>query len=148
MNNGLVRFTKRLLDVMFYTGILLTLLIPVLFYYVGFYITAFRKFYILQCVMYMASGFLCIMIVYELRKMFITVLREDPFVDSNVISLKIMGKSAFLTAFLSLLRLPVSPTPATLVVIIVFSIAGLFSIVLCQVFEKAIQYKQENDLTI
>lgn len=148
MNNKLVRFTKTLLDVMFYTGIALTLLIPVLFYYVGFYIKVFRTFYILQCVMYMVSGFFCIIIVYELRKMFITVLRENPFVDRNVKSLKIMGKSAFLTAFLSLLRLPLSLTPATIVVVIVFSIAGLFSIVLCQVFEKAIQYKQENDLTI
>ena len=34
------------------------------------------------------------------------------------------------------------------VIIIVFTVAGLFSIVLCQVFEKAVQYKLENDLTI
>ena len=36
----------------------------------------------------------------------------------------------------------------TVIIIIVFSIAGLFSLVLCQVFEKAIRYKEENDLTI
>jgi len=30
----------------------------------------------------------------------------------------------------------------------VFFIAGLFSIVLSQVFAKAVQYKKENDLTI
>ncbi len=51
-------------------------------------------------------------------------------------------------ALLSIIRLPVSLTPATAVIIIVFAIAGLFSIVLCQVFEKAVQYKLENDLTI
>ena len=39
-------------------------------------------------------------------------------------------------------------TPATAVIIIVFSIAGLFCFVLCLVFEQAIRYKQENDLTI
>ena len=33
-------------------------------------------------------------------------------------------------------------------VILVFVIAGLFSKVLSQVFEKAVTYKQENDLTI
>ena len=38
MNNGLVRFTKRLLDMMFYAGIILTIMIPVAFHYVGFYI--------------------------------------------------------------------------------------------------------------
>lgn len=148
MNTKLVRFTKRLLDVMYHAGIIITLLMPVIFYYVGFYIEIFKKYYLVQCFVYMASGLLCIRIVHELRKMFITVLNEDPFVDSNALSLKIMGKSAFLTAALSLLRLPISLTPATVVVMVVFSIAGLFSIVLCQVFEKAIQYKRENDLTI
>lgn len=148
MNNRLVKFTKKLLDVMFYVGIALTAAIPVLFHYIGFYITAFRTYYAAQCVVYILSGILCIKIVKELRKMFITVLEEDPFVESNADSLKIMGKCAFVTALLSLIRFPMSPTPSTVVIIIVFSIAGLFSIVLCQVFEKAIQYKRENDLTI
>lgn len=148
MNNRLVRFTKRLLDVMFYAGMALTVLIPVIFHYVGFYRAVFKEYYIVQCLVYMASGVLCLRIIYELRKMFQTVLNEAPFVDGNVLSLKIMAKSAFLTALLSLVRLPLSPTPSTIVIIIVFSIAGLFSTVLCQVFEKAIQYKRENDLTI
>ena len=63
-------------------------------------------------------------------------------------SLKRMGKCSFLIALLSVVRLPLAPTPATVVIIIVFSIAGLFCFVLCQVFEKAVQYKEENDLTI
>ena len=80
-----------------------------------------------------------------MRKMFITVLAENPFVEENARSLKRMGKSSFLIAVFSLIRLPLSPTPATVVIIIVFSIAGLFSIVLCQIFEKAVQdvYKRQ-----
>lgn len=148
MNNGLVRFTKRLLDMMFYAGIILTIMIPVAFHYVGFYIEVYRKYYIPQCVIYMISGVFCIRIVYELRKMFITVLNEDAFVDSNVVSLKVMSKCAFLIGAMSVVRLPLSPTPATIVILIVFSVAGLFSIVLAQVFGEAIRYKQENDLTI
>lgn len=148
MNNRLVRFTKRLLDIMFYAGIFLTLIIPVVFHYVGFYIEVYQKYYIAQCVVYMISGFFCIRIVNELRKMFITVLNEDAFVDSNVVSLKVMSKSAFLIGFMSVVRLPLSPTPATIVILIVFSVAGLFSIVLSQVFQEAIRYKEENDLTI
>lgn len=148
MNNRLVRFTKRILDLMYYAGIVVTVGIPVIFYYVGRYIEVFHKYYVAQCMLYMLSGGFCIKIVYELRKMFITVLKEDAFVDENARSLKIMGKCGFITALISVFRLPLSPTPATVVIIIVFSIAGLFSIVLCQVFEKAIQFKQENDLTI
>ena len=77
-----------------------------------------------------------------------TVLADDAFVDENADALKCMGKCSFLIALLSLVRIFYAPSPATAVVIIVFAIAGLFSIVLCQVFEKAIQYKKENDLTI
>lgn len=148
MNNRLVRFTKFVLDMMFHVGIVITILIPVLFHFIGRSIESFRRFYLIQCILYMASGFLCLIIVYELRKMFITVLKEDAFVDGNAESLKRMGKCSLIISLLSLVRFPFSPTPATVVVLIVFVIAGLFSIVLCQVFEKAIQYKLENDLTI
>ena len=148
MNTKLVRFTKYMLDAMFYIGIVLTAAIPVLFYFFGNYIEAFRKYYVFQCVIYMASGVMALLIVRELRKMFQTVLTENPFVMENAGSLRKMGKCRFMTAFLSIVRLPVSLTPATAVIIIVFTVAGLFSIVLCQVFEKAVQYKLENDLTI
>ena len=148
MNTKLVRFTKYMLDAMFYIGIVLTAAIPVLFYFFGNYIEAFRKYYVFQSVIYMASGVMALLIVRELRKMFQTVLTENPFVMENAGSLRKMGKCSFMTAFLSIVRLPVSLTPATAVIIIVFTVAGLFSIVLCQVFEKAVQYKLENDLTI
>ena len=127
---------------------LITVGIPMIFYVIGGYIEAFRKYYLIQCVLYMLSGVLALLIVAELRKMFATVLKDQAFVWENAASLKRMGKCSFLIALLSVVRLPLAPTPATAVVIIVFSIAGLFCFVLCQVFEKAIQYKEENDLTI
>ena len=148
MSNYLVSFTKRLLDIMFYIGILFEISIPILFKIIGRYIEAFHIYYIPQCIIYMISGILVLIIVYELRKMFITVLNEDAFVDSNAISLKKMSKCSFIISILSLARLPLSPTPATIVIMVVFVVAGLFSIVLCQVFQTAIQFKLENDLTI
>ena len=39
-------------------------------------------------------------------------------------------------------------TPAVMIIILVFLIAGLFSKVLGRVFERAVEYKLENDLTI
>lgn len=148
MNTRLVRFTKWLLDIMFYAGIVITLGIPIIFRFVGKYIESFRKYYASQCVLYIGSGILSILIVLELRRMFCTVLNDNAFVMENAASLKHIGKCSFLLALLSLMRIPLSPTPATAVVIIVFSIAGLFCFVLCQVFEQAVQFKEENDLTI
>lgn len=148
MNQRLVHFTKHLLDFMFYVGILMTFSIPVLFRLVGKSLEPFRSHYLSQTVLYVLSGILCLLIVGELRKMFGTVLADDAFVDANTRSLRQMGKYSFLVALLSVVRLFYRITPAVIVVAIVFSIAGLFSLVLSQVFEKAIQYKKENDLTI
>ncbi len=39
-------------------------------------------------------------------------------------------------------------TPAAIVVAGVFLFAGLFSKVLARVFDRAVRYKEENDLTI
>lgn len=46
------------------------------------------------------------------------------------------------------MRCVVYLTIAMLVIILVFIIAGMFSKVLAMVFEEAVRYKEENDLTI
>lgn len=148
MNQRLTIFTKHLLDIMFFLGILLTAALPFLFSWVSRYIIVFRTYYFPMTVLYMISGIFCLLILRQLRIMFLTVLADDAFVEANVTALKKMAKYSFLISLLSLLRLPLSPTPAALFIIIVFFIAALFSLVLAQVFEKAVQYKIENDLTI
>ncbi len=148
MNQRLVRFTKGILDLMFGLGLLVTLSVPLLFKWVGRYFADFRTYYVPQTVLYMLSGVASLLIILELRRMFATVLRDDAFVMENVNSLHRMAWCSFVIAVLSIVRLLYAPTPATFVVVLVFFIAGLFSLVLGQVFEKAVQYKEENDLTI
>ena len=67
MNTKLVRFTKYMLDAMFYIGIVLTAAIPVLFYFFGNYIESFRKYYVFQCVIYMAFGVMALFIIKACR---------------------------------------------------------------------------------
>ncbi len=59
-----------------------------------------------------------------------------------------MGTCSFCIMGISIIRLFIIITPATLVIILVFLIAGLFSKVLAGVFDQAVSYKLENDLTI
>lgn len=59
-----------------------------------------------------------------------------------------MGWLAMSIAAVTAVRLLVIFTPATLIIIVVFFVAGLFSFVLSQVFDRAVRYKEENDLTI
>ena len=148
MKTKLNLFTKFVLDFMFFSGIGICILVPVIFKFIGRYYENIRNFYIPMCILFMITGAFAILIIYELRKMFRTVIREDPFVVDNVNSLKKMGKYSFVIAAVTAIRLFFVLTPATFIIIIVFFIAGLFSFVLSQVFDQAVTYKIENDFTI
>ena len=93
-------------------------------------------------------GVSALVLLRELRKIFRTVLEENCFVQENVVSLNKMGSWSFFIALMSVVRSVVYMTIAMWVVICVFIIAGLFSKVLAYVFEQAVQYKEENDLTV
>ena len=97
---------------------------------------------------FILSGVFAVLIIGELRRIFKTVLNGNCFIMENVKSLRKMGTYSFFIAVITCCRLFLYLTPAVLIVILVFVIAGLFSKVLSQVFEKAVTYKQENDLTI
>lgn len=144
----LVLFTKGLLDFMFYSGAIIVLGVPWLFKLAGSYFNIFDQYYLPFCIIFMVSGIFALLIIRDLRRMLYTVVKADPFVRENVRSLKRMGNCAFIITILMSLKLIFVITPATLVLIIVFLVAGIFSLVLSQVFDQAVTYKQENDLTI
>ena len=140
--------TKYILDIMFYGGCLTTVCVPLLFKFYGKYNSHFEEFYVELSILFILSGIFAVLLIGELRKMFRSVLADDCFIRENVDSLRKMGTYSFIIAFITTCRIGLYLTPAVLVVILVFVIAGLFSKVLAQVFDKAVSYKLENDLTI
>ena len=80
--------------------------------------------------------------------MFKTVIDDDCFIHENVKSLEKMSSYSFFIAVITSCRLFIFITPSIFIIILVFVIAGLFSKVLAGVFDKAVTYKLENDLTI
>lgn len=148
MKNKLTLFTKWMLDFMFFSGIATTLLVPLIIKWYGRYNRYFGENVWELSVIFILSGIFAVLLIYELRKMFRTVLNDNCFTMENVKSLQKMGTYSFFIAVITCCRLFLYLTPAVLVVILVFVIAGLFSKVLAQVFEKAVTYKLENDLTI
>jgi hypothetical protein len=133
---------------MFWGGIAVTATLPFSLKLIGEYIPHVAENYKEAVVIYFVLGIAAVKIMWELRKMFQTVLNKKCFVQENVISLQKMGKWSFFIVLMSLVRTFVYMTIAMGVVILVFTIAGLFSFVLSFVFEEAISYKEENDLTV
>ena len=145
---SLAKGTKYLLDFMFYAGILVTVSLPLSLKYIGKYLEAVEENYLPAVIIFVILGVLALLLINELRKMFGTVLAENCFVPENVASLRRMGDLSFFIAAMSAVRCVVYLTIAMLVIILVFIIAGMFSKVLAMVFEEAVRYKEENDLTI
>ncbi len=158
MNNNLNKAVKVILDFCFFMGLILEVLVPFgLKYAVQLVIkllgdaTEYAQIldhYPYAIISIMLVGASALAILYELRKMMRTVINDDCFVEQNVISLYRMGTYAFIITGLKLLRCFVYLTPAAIVVAGVFLFAGLFSKVLARVFDRAVRYKEENDLTI
>ena len=140
--------TKLLLDFMFYSGIVVTATVPLSVYLYGYVDEHYVQYYIPLVLLFAVSGVFAVLVIYELRKMMRTVIADDCFQKENVKSLSRMGNYSFCIVVLAVLRLFLYLTSAILGIILVFIIAGLFSKVLAQVFDKAVNYKLENDLTI
>lgn len=148
MKDKLTVFTKGLLDFMFYAGVITTVLVPFIIKFYGKYNSYFAANVWQLSLIFILSGIFAVLIIYELRRMFKSVLDDNCFIQANVVSLRRMGTYSFFIALITCCRLFLYLTPAVIVVILVFVIAGLFSKVLSRVFDKAVTYKEENDLTI
>lgn len=145
----LIKFTGIFLGFMFYTGIIVLVSFPWILKLVGeYYLPEMEVKYWPMLFTCLSAGICGIVIVYQLRKIMKTVTNKDCFVDNNIRSLKMMGKVSFIISAIFTIKLSFMITPATFIIILTFFIAGLFSHVLSCVFQEAVRYKKENDLTI
>jgi hypothetical protein len=98
-----------------------------------------------------ALGLLCVAgaeyIAITLFGMMCT-LQKDPFVTANVRALRRMGWMALIIVALGLSTMLLHPLPLAVVAAFPLSMCGLFSLVLSGVFERAVAFKLENDLTV
>lgn len=158
MDERLNKFVKTILDFCFFIGLIMEVAVPFGLKYAVYLVmkllgetTEYAEIlnhYPYATISIMLVGGFSLLILFELRKMMKTVIEDDCFVEQNVKSLYRMGTYGFIVAGLKLLRCFVYFTPAAVVIAGVFAFAGLFSKVLARVFDRAVRYKQENDLTI
>ena len=143
------KLTKLILDIMFFTGIIVLITLPIWLIFAGtHYSKDIENHYLAMVIVFAVSGLNGLLIVNELRKMMKTVLEVNCFVEDNVKSLRRMARYSLVISIFFFIKVLLVPTPATLIIILVFFIAALFSVVLSCVFQEAVNYKDENDLTI
>ena len=134
---------------MFFSGILVEVSLPFSLKMLGeYYWKEMAEQYWPMLIIFGLSGICGLIIVYQLRKMMKTVVKRECFVDNNTKSLSTMGKVSFVITVLFIVKCILLPTPASFVIVLTFFIAGVFSHVLSLVFEEAVRFKEENDMTI
>ena len=112
-------------------------------------------------VLFVIGSMSLIFIVYNLRKMFKTLITRDPFVRENVRNLKNIWIGSFIISTCYFINFFINPNLKDFEIIyidskgihtdlefFIFFFAGLFILVLEKVFKVAVEYKEENDLTI
>ncbi len=141
------KLTQVLVNIIFYMGIAITLSVPLWATVFYKYIELEHEFYNFMTFMLMFSGACAIFILYNLKCIFKT-LEKDPFINENTRSLLNMGKVSFVIFTCYVIKMFFLPTLATVIIIVVFGMAGLFCLTMKDLFSAAIEYKKENDMTI
>lgn len=146
---GLSGIVKRFLDLIFFGGIAILLTLPYLLNWYMDYLRGYisERYWFLLPFLYI-TGFLALIIVNELRKIFNTLNRRDPFHTDNVKSFKRLSICCFTIAFLYGVKILVFNSFLTIILFMVFIIGGFFLLILAEVFRQAVMVKEENDLTI
>ena len=147
--NSFVHYlTKVLVDIMFYGGILccaaVPFVIPVLARYFGYEEARVAP----TAIILLLSGLCSLFILWQLKAMFKTLLGGNPFTESNVSALRRCSVASFLIAIFFVAKIVFWLTIASAIIVIIFSLLGLFCLTLKDVFKQAVAYKEENDWTV
>lgn len=146
---GLSGIIQRFIELILIGGILIILGLPfVLKWYIGLLNGNTTELYAFLLPFLYVTGILAAIIVFELRKIFITLNRMDPFRMDNVKSFRTIAICCFIIAAAYVVKIFMFNSFLTIILFMVFVIGGFMLLVLSEVFRQAVIVKQENDLTI
>ena len=141
-------FTKFVVDFMMYAGIVITVTLPLylprLLRFIGYRTSLYTPF----VVVLLPSGGLAVYILFQLSRIFKTLVLGDPFVKANVDCLGKCGFAAMIISLIFLIKMVVMPTINTGIISFTFALLGIFALTLKDVFKCAVEYKEETDFTI
>lgn len=150
MQKSMVHYiAKGMVDVLFYGGILACCCVPWLTkWWMG--IAAFRQpsSSLPFALILISSGLCAVYILYQLKKLFRTLLGGNPFVSENIICFRKMAVAAMLIAIIYVVKCVFWFSIASAIVAVVFLVASLFCLTVKDVFKQAVYYKEEHDFTV
>ena len=112
--------------------------------------------------MVIITGIIALFIIYQFIKIFKNLKSNILFCENNAKSLNAISNSCFIISFIYLINailllLMISEfidtftyyiLAFTIILMVIFAVAGIGIKILNEIYKKAIEYKQENDFTI
>ncbi|MCL2496102.1 MAG: DUF2975 domain-containing protein [Clostridiales bacterium] len=147
-NSFVHHLTKVLVDIMFYGGILCCIALPFTMHALANFFGYGDEVIIPFTIILLISGLCSLYILWQLKAMFKTLLGGDPFTGANVGCLRKCSVASFLIAIIYIVKVIFWPSLTSAIMVIIFSLLGLFCLTLKDVFKQAVAYKEENDWTV
>ncbi len=139
---------KIFLQILICIGITILVLLPLLLKNYIQYINPILDYYPALILLYV-SGIPAIIIVNEFIKLFGSLKEDSPFIVSNVKALKVSSICSLIIAMeYGMGMFLVTNSIFGIIIVGVFIIAWLGLYILAELLQKAIEYKEENELTI
>jgi len=104
--------------------------------------------YVYFLTMLYLSGGCAFLILNDLRLIFKSCIQEEVFIRANVTRLYRMTIFIFIIAVIFFSKLFVVNSIMTMIIVFVFFMADVFCFVIALLFDQAVDYKEEIDLTI
>lgn len=145
--NSLSDIIAICLKLLFGVGILVILLLP---WWLKMYVDIFNPVlnYPIALIILYVSGIPAMIIVYKFIKIFGTLKQDNPFTMENVKALKVISLCSLIISIEYIIGLFFIISVFEIILIGVFIIAWLGGYILSELLRKAIEYKEENELTI
>ena len=148
LKSAVNKVTKIVVDVFFYAGIICVICVPFLGKILQAQYNYSPEDLKFMIAVLFTSGVCAVYILYNLKSMFKTLLGGNPFVRDNIKCFNRMASASVIIALIYTVKCFVIFSLATVTIICVFAIAALFCLTLKNIFEQAIEYKEENDWTV
>lgn len=106
------------------------------------------KVYVYFLVILYMSGACALIILNDLRMIFKSCIREEVFIRGNVTRLYRMALITGIIAVIFFTKTFIVNSIMTMIIVFVFFMASVFCFIISLLFDQAVDYKEEIDLTI
>lgn len=147
--SSISKYIKIALIGIFIFGCSVILFLPVIVkYYIEFLRLDLIEYYFPCLALLYSSGIPMLVIVYEFILIFGSLTKNTPFIIENAKYLKIASICCGIICIEYVFGIYVFKSIFTLIIVGIFLIAYLGLYILSELFKQAVEFKEENDLTI